>query len=134
MRFLRSVTPPEDVFALDPDERLDEKLTYFSVRRGGALVGVGALREIDPHHGEIKSMHTAAGWRRRGVGRRILNFLVDEARCRGYQRVSLETGPMEAFATARAMYGAAGFEPTEPFAGYGPRSVCMTLRPDTKLI
>ena len=134
LAFARSVTPPEDVFALDPDARLDEKLSYFSARRGGALVGVGALREIDAHHGEIKSMHTAAGWRRRGLGRCMLDFLVVEARRRGYQRLSLETGPMEAFAPARAMYSAAGFEPTEPFAGYGPRSVCMTLRLDTKPI
>lgn len=131
LTFARSVTPPEDVFALRPTERLNEKLTFFSARCGGVLAGVGALREIDPEHGEIKSMHTAAQWRRRGVGRRILQFLLEEARQRGYQRVSLETGPMEAFAPARAMYVAAGFEPAKPFAEYGARSVCFTMRLDS---
>ena len=72
-------------------------------------------------------MHTAVAWRGRGFGRKMLEHLIQVARQRGYERVSLETGPMEAFAPARSMYSAAGFVPAEPFGGYGPRSVCMTL-------
>ena len=131
LAFARSVTPPEDVFALDPVGRLNEKLSYFSARQGGVLVGVGALYELDATHAEIKSMHTVARYRGRGVGRSLLEHLIEVARQRGYQRLSLETGPMEAFAPARAMYAAAGFVPAEPFADYGPRSVCMTLRLDS---
>jgi putative acetyltransferase len=80
-------------------------------------------------HGEIKSMHTAAPFRGRGVGSRLLDRIVEEARSRCYLRLSLETGSMEAFAPARALYARYGFVVCEPFAGYrlDPNSVFMTL-------
>jgi len=55
------------------------------------------------------------------------------AGARGYQRVSLETGAMDAFAPARALYLKAGFTPCAPFGQYtvNPYSVCMTLALDT---
>ncbi|MFN9772167.1 MAG: GNAT family N-acetyltransferase [Burkholderiales bacterium] len=57
------------------------------------LLGCGALKELDDaRHGEVKSMRTPRSLRRRGAGRAVLAHILDEARRRGYTRLSLETG------------------------------------------
>jgi putative acetyltransferase len=129
LAFAREVTPLEHVHALDVDGLTDPALTFFTARRGGTLLGLGAIRELDPRHGELKSMHTAAAARRTGVARALLDCLLAVARERGYRRVSLETGTTDAFAPARALYASAGFEPCEPFGEYtrNPYSVCMSM-------
>jgi putative acetyltransferase len=117
------------VHALGVDALLDPAVTFFSARRAGMLVGVGALKELDDSHVELKSMHTAEHARRRGVGRALVNHLVGVARERGYRRVSLETGTTDAFAPALALYSSAGFVACQPFSGYSANqfSACMTL-------
>lgn len=79
---------------------------------------MGALRLLDPHHAELKSMQTAAAARGRGVGRALVEHILSWAAARGIRRVSLECGAGEAFAPARALYAAAGFEPCGPFGDY----------------
>lgn len=68
--------------------------------------------------------------RGRGIGRAMLDHLLAVARECGFERVSLETGSMEAFAPARLLYLSAGFAPCEPFGDYRPstNTVYMTLR------
>ena len=77
-------------------------------------------------------MHTAQAHRGKGVAARILTHILDEAKARYYRRVSLETGSMEGFAPARALYARFGFTVCPPFAQYreDPHSVCMTLELD----
>ena len=118
LAFARSVTPPEHVHALDLDGLLDPSITLFSVRAGGELLGVGALKQLDPDHAEVKSMHTAKAARGRGVGRVMVDHLLAVAAERGVSRVSLETGTMDAFAPARSLYAEAGFAPCGPFGDY----------------
>ena len=118
LAFCLSETPPEHSFALDADALADPAVTFFSYTDDGAVLGVGAIKELDPGHGELKSMHTAAEARGRGVGRAVLDHLLSVARSRGYRRVSLETGTTPGFAAARALYARAGFAPAEPFGGY----------------
>jgi putative acetyltransferase len=127
--FANTHSPPEDVHALDLEGLLDPAVTFFSFRRGGELLGAGALKQLDPRHAELKSMHTAQAARGRGVGRAMLAHLLGVARDRGYHRVSLETGTMAAFAPARALYASAGFRPCGPFGSYrpSPNSTFMTL-------
>ncbi len=120
LAFALETTPPEHSFALDVDGLLDPAITFYSFRAAGELLGVGAIKQLDPGHGEIKSMHTALAARGRGVGRAVLNHLLDVARSRGYRRVSLETGTMAEFGPARALYASAGFIACGPFAGYRP--------------
>ncbi len=129
LAFCRTLTPPEHAFALDLDGLRHPSITLFSARREGALLGVGALRELDPRHGEIKSMHTAAEARGLGVGRAIVEHLIATATARGYRRISLETGTMEAFAPARALYAKVGFRASGPFADYveSPDNTFMAL-------
>ncbi len=118
LTFCLTETPPEHSFALNVDGLLDPAVTFISYRDGELLLGVAAIKELDPEHGEIKSMHTAAEARGRGVGRALLGHLLEAARARGYRRVSLETGTTAGFAAARALYESAGFVPTGPFGGY----------------
>ena len=129
LAFARRHSPPEDVHALDLPALLGGDISFFTVRAGEELVGFGALRQLDELHAEVKSMHTPAAARGRGAGRAMIDHLVAVARARGCRRLSLETGSMEAFVPARALYAAVGFELCEPFAGYGPspNSVYMTL-------
>jgi putative acetyltransferase len=130
LELMRAPTPAEFVFALDVEGLVDPAITFCSARDAdGALVGVGALKELDGRHGELKSMHTAAAARGRGVAVAVLDHLLDLARGRGYDRVSLETGSQDAFAAARRLYARSGFAPCGPFSTYAdnPSSVFMTL-------
>jgi putative acetyltransferase len=125
---MRELSPPESVHALDLDELRSPDITFWSVWDGETLVGCGALKELDPTHGEVKSMRTPSRLRRRGAGRAVLAHIIEEARRRGYQRLSLETGSFDAFKPAQRLYESFGFSFCGPFADYidDPSSVYMT--------
>ena len=129
LSFSALLSPAEHVHALDLDGLIDPTVTLFSARDGDSLLGFGALKELDATHGEVKSMHVTEAARGHGVGRALLDHLLAVAADRGYARVSLETGAMEAYAPARALYEKAGFTPCAPFAEYSdnPYSLCMSL-------
>ena len=118
LAFARSQSPPEDAHALDVEGLVAPDVDFFTARDDRGLLAVGALRRLDREHAEIKSMHTAEGHRGEGLGRRMVEHLLDHARSRGFRRVSLETGSMEIFAPARALYRSVGFEACEPFGDY----------------
>jgi putative acetyltransferase len=127
--FCRATSPPESTHVLDLDALRSPGITFWSTWEGANLLGCAALKELDRLHGEVKSMHTAARHRGRGVGLALLERIAGEARSRGYRRLSLETGSMEAFASARSLYARFGFVICPPFAEYrlDPNSVFMTL-------
>ena len=126
---MRIISSPESVHALDLEKLKRPEITFWSAWEGNQLVGCGALKELDPHHGEIKSMRTASAHLRKGIARRMLQHILDEANRLGYKRVSLETGSMEAFEPARRLYASFGFQYCGPFADYmeDPNSVFMTI-------
>ncbi|MFV0624439.1 GNAT family N-acetyltransferase [Sphingomonas sp. ac-8] len=127
---MHAQSPPESVHALPLEGLRRSDLTFFSARDAdGALLGVGALRELDAGHGEIKSMRTVDAARNRGIGAAMLGHLLHVARERGYAQVSLETGTPDGFAPARRLYERHGFTRCPPFADYreDPFSCCMTL-------
>jgi putative acetyltransferase len=123
------LSPPESVHALDVSGLQSPDVTFWTVWEGPVLMGCGALKELDPTHGEVKSMRTPAQQRRRGAGRAILTHIVAEARARGYERLSLETGSMDAFKPAQKLYQSFGFVYCGPFGSYkpDPYSVFMSL-------
>lgn len=123
-----ATSPAESVHALDLGALQDEAISFFTVREDGRLLGCGALKYLGDGHGEIKSMRTAAAARGRGVATTMLQHLMDTARARGLERLSLETGSEPYFAAARRLYVRHGFEECEPFADYvpDPNSVFLT--------
>lgn len=129
LREMNLHSPPESVHALDLEKLKKPEITFWTVWNGGELVGCGALKELDPTHAEIKSMRTAPKYRGQGVGKLMLHHILDEARNRGYTRLSLETGSMAAFEPARRLYASHGFTLCGPFADYtlDPNSLFMTI-------
>ena len=124
-----SQSPPCSVHSLNLDALRAPSVTVWTLRDDdGRLLGCAALKEIDPAHGEIKSMHTAAADRGKGVGAALLRHIEAEAIQRGYTRLSLETGSPEGFSLAHRLYQRFGFVRCAPFADYtdDPFSLCMT--------
>jgi len=121
-------SPPESIHALNLEALRRPEITFWAVWEDGELLGCGAIKELDPRHGEIKSMKTSSRHLRKGVAANLLKHILEEAGRRGYSRLSLETGSMEAFAPARQLYTKFGFRYCEPFADYvlDPYSVFMT--------
>lgn len=122
-------SPPESCHALDLSGLKHPSVTFWSVWDGSSLMGCGAIKELDPYHGELKSMRTATPYLKQGVAKKLLQHILDEAKRRGYRKVSLETGSMVGFEPARQLYSRFGFSYCEPFGDYieDPNSVFMTL-------
>lgn len=127
---LQSKTPSESCYVLDLTALQEPCISVYSAWEGQDLLGCGALKELSPSAGEIKSMRTATGHLRKGVGRAIVQHIITEAKRRGYESLSLETGTDESFASARAFYARLRFEFCEAFGEYGPSgdNCFMTLR------
>ena len=115
---MHETSPPENVFALDVSGLRSPDVTFWVAWDGDAPMGCGALKALGGAHGEVKSMRTADGYLRRGVAAAILDHIVREARARGYERVSLETGTGPAFEPAHVLYARAGFVECAPFGAY----------------
>ena len=126
---LAPTAPAESRHALDLDGLRAPDVTFWSIWDGPALAGFGALKELSPDHGEVKSMRPAQAYMRQGVASAILRHIIAEARRRGYTRLSLETGSMDFFAPAHQLYRSFGFTTCEPFGAYkpDPNSTFMTL-------
>src|SRR5947208_587992 len=92
LTFANEHSPPEDVHALDVDGLLDPDISFFSYRVDRELRGVGAIKQLDSEHAELKSMHTAQAARGQGIGNAMVGHLLAVARDRGVRRVSIETG------------------------------------------
>ena len=102
---------------------------FWAIWEGETLLAVGALKQLAPDHGEVKSMHTALSARRKGIGSAMLRHIIACARSRGISRLSLETGSWDYFQPAIALYRKHGFVECQPFDDYvqDPNSVFMTL-------
>jgi putative acetyltransferase len=111
-------SPPGSCHFLDLSGLKTPEVTFWSAWDGEELAGIGALKELDSQHGEIKSMRTAAAHLGKGVAGRILEQILATARDRGYRRLSLETGSTPAFDAARALYRRFGFSECGAFADY----------------
>jgi ribosomal protein S18 acetylase RimI-like enzyme len=70
-------------------------------------------------------MFVDAAYRRRGIGRQVLETLEQQARALGYRRLSLETGNRQR--PAIALYERAGYRRIAPFGPHvgDPTSVCF---------
>ena len=115
---MRAGSPPEACHVLPIDGLKEAGIRFFTVREDGELLGCGALKRLEPGHGEVKSMRTANAALGRGVGKAMLNHLVATAKDDGMTRLSLETGSTGQFAAANRLYENDGFERTGPFGDY----------------
>jgi putative acetyltransferase len=125
---MKSQTPEESCHVMGAEDLFASGAHVFALQDDQGTVGMGAIKPLDPQHGELKSMHTKAEARGRGIGTALLAHLLDQARALGLRRVSLETGSEDHFAPARRLYERHGFTYCPPFADYveDPLSVFMT--------
>lgn len=123
-------SPVESVHALDISGLLAPDVAFFSLWIDDKPAGICALKALDESHCEIKSMRTSPQFLRRGVAKKLLDHVIEQAKIRGYQRISLETGTAQAFLPAQKMYQSFGFIKCEPFSGYSldPYSLFMTKK------
>jgi putative acetyltransferase len=63
-------------------------------------------------------MRTSSLHLRKGVAMRLLEHIIEGAKQRGYRRLSLETGSMDAFEPAKKLYASFGFQYCKPFSDY----------------
>ena len=115
---MRAGSPPSACHVLPVDGLKVPEIRFITLREHGVLLGCGALKQLEAGHGEVKSMRTADGALGRGIGKALLDHLVESARSEGITRLSLETGSTEQFAAANRLYEREGFERCGPFGDY----------------
>tara|TARA_Y100001963_G_C6554420_1_gene341322 strand:+ start:56 stop:511 length:456 start_codon:yes stop_codon:yes gene_type:complete len=123
-----ATSPPESVHALDVEALKASNITFFSGWKQQQLAGCVAIKTLDTHSVELKSMRTAKPFRRCGVASQLLLFALEHAKMKGFSSVSLETGTQDYFLAARTLYKKFGFVDCGPFGSYSidPNSHFMT--------
>ena len=126
---LRSVSPAGSTHVLDIAGLKDPSIKFWSLWENNKLVGCGALKFLEKNHGEFKSIRVADEFRKKGIGERIINHLIDEAKKLEISKLSIETGAGEFFLPARTLFSKFGFKLCPPFAHYkeDPNSCYYTL-------
>ena len=126
---LRSVSPEGSTHVLDIDGLKDPSIKFWSLWENNKLIGCGALKFLEKNHGEFKSIRVADEFRKNGIGERIINHLIEEAKKLKITKLSIETGAGEFFAPARKLFNKFGFKNSEPFPHYkiDPNSCYFTL-------
>ena len=76
------------------------------VECGGDMAGY-CVAMIAAGEAHLLNLSVAGPWQRRGIGREVLDFVLDTARRAGAERIFLEVRPSND--AARALYAAAGF-------------------------
>lgn len=126
---MQSVSPPESKHALDLAGLQEPNITFWSAYENNKPIVCGALQELSSEQAEIKSMRVNQAVRGKGLGEKMLQHLINEARKRQYHSLWLETGSMAFFEAARQLYLKQGFVYCPPFGKYkaDPNSVFMML-------
>ena len=111
-------SPPGLSFALDLSGLQDAAVTLWAVEVGERVAAIGALKRLDAHSAEVKSMRTHPDFLRQGIAAALLETIIAHARAAGLTRLSLETGTGPAFEPALALYRRRGFVNGPAFADY----------------
>ena len=115
---LRSVSPAGSTHVLDINGLKDPSIKFWSLWENNELVGCGALKFLEKKHGEFKSIRVADKFRKTGVGKKIIDHLIEEAKKLEVSKLSIETGAGNFFIPARKLFSKFGFKKCSPFAHY----------------
>ena len=126
---LRSVSPAGSTHVLDIEGLKNPSIKFWSLWENNKLVGCGALKFLEKNHGEFKSIRVADEFKKKGIGERIINHLIEEAKKLKISKLSIETGAGDFFLPARNLFSKFGFKSCPPFAHYkdDPNSCYYTL-------
>ncbi|TMC00596.1 MAG: GNAT family N-acetyltransferase [Chloroflexi bacterium] len=125
---LASLYPAESRHGYGVEKMLREGVAFFVVREEGAPAGCGGVQLFGAEYGELKRMYVRPQFRGLGLGKMILDRLVEHARRHGVRLLRLETGIYQE--EAIGLYEAAGFQRIPPFGSYkeDPLSVFFEKR------
>jgi N-acetylglutamate synthase-like GNAT family acetyltransferase len=79
------------------------------------LAGIACLKALTPHIGEIKRMYVRPGNHKQGLGRALLNRLLEEACQIGYEQVRLDSAPF--MTEVHHLYRTTGFTEIDAYEG-----------------
>ena len=127
---LRSVSPEGSTHVLDIEGLQNKSIKFWSIYENDELIGCGALKFLDPKHGELKSIRVADTFRNKGNGKKIIKVLIEKSQQLNIQKISVETGSGEFFLPARKLFKNLGFIECKPFGHYvdDPNSCYMSLK------
>jgi putative acetyltransferase len=113
---LLALSPPEACYNLTVEEMADPTVTVWVARDGDAAIGCGALKRHSDTVGEVKRMFTRPAWQGQGVGRHVLDKILETAEREELKTLVLETGDQHP--AAWAIYEKAGFTRCGPVLDY----------------
>lgn len=98
-------------------KKLDKFLPPFGrlllAEQDGRVAGLGCLKKLKDDIGEIKRMYVRSEYRRKGIGKALLENLLEEASEIGYNRVWLDSARF--MKSAHTLYRSNGFQEIEPY-------------------
>lgn len=115
---LAGLYPSESRHGFTVDQLLRQGVDFFVTRHEGIPAGCGGIMFVGDEFGEIKRMYVRPQFRGLGLGRLMLDHLVEHSRQRGVDVVRLETGIHQK--EAISLYERSGFQRIPPFKGYNP--------------
>ena len=126
---LKEASPEGSAHVLDIEGLQVPSIKFWSLWEDEHLMGCGALKFLEKNHGEFKSIRVADEFRKKGIGERIINHLIEEAKKLKISKLSIETGAGDFFLPARNLFSKFGFKSCPPFAHYkdDPNSCYYTL-------
>jgi len=77
--------------------------------------GISCLKKLTPSIGEIKRMYVRPESRKQGLGRALVNCMIQEARQNGYQRIRLDSARF--MKAAHQLYRSIGFNEIGAYEG-----------------
>lgn len=91
----------------------DNFVVFYCLFDQNKLIGTVALKKLDENTVELKAMYLDRSYRGKGLGRRLMNKIVDEAKRLGYKSLVLDS--MSQYKDALRLYERTGFQNTERY-------------------
>lgn len=116
--YQKPLYPAESHHGIDMDALSQPNVLFAVIRNDdGLAIGCGAV-VLEPEYGELKRMFIGPAHRGQGLSKRLLAFLEDQARAKGYTVFALETGIYQP--QALGLYERSGYTRCAPFGIYKP--------------
>lgn len=108
-----------------PYNQPDDIECVVLVYNGDSPIGCVGFKRYDNESAEVKRVFIKNGYRGKGISRRLMNFLEDKAKEKGYRSLILETG--EPLIEAMGLYSSIGYKVIPNYGQYVnmPDSICM---------
>jgi GNAT superfamily N-acetyltransferase len=109
--------PADEVFVVDfTDPKIEKMIFVVAYRDDNHPVGCGAIRPLDAETVELKRFYVDLPQRKRGIAKRMLDFLEDQTQALHYRKMRLEAGTEQPEAVN--FYEKHGFYAIDKFGEY----------------